>query len=364
VFLLVGAVVVVGGALSARAIAISPKSSPRPTLSDSSLPANFFVGLASCTFVDQSRFIENYVTGVITRGRTLVTEIYYPTLSPGRAETDSVGANPARRHGPYPMIVFSHGYDLTPASYAPLLNAWVKAGFVVVAPIFPDTNAVVVTADHDSSLWESDDVNQPLDVAFVTERIEANDAGTASGCPVVRGLINDSEIGLAGQSDGGMTTGMLAYDDTPGFSTTKVHYEAAAILSGAEWPWPKGTPDPYSSEANSPPLLVVQSATDECNPPQSATQLYNDIHQQKKWFLEIFEANHLPPYVGTDPAAFNVVVKVTTDFFNLTLRGDDPPGGLLGAGNGAPSVARFLSGERAPAIVPLIDDPASCYLGE
>ena len=347
-----------------RGTTASLRTDPHTARSETSQELGFSVGLSRCTFVDESRFEENYATGSITRGRTLVTEIYYPTLSPQQDALESVGANPARRHGPYPMIVFGHGYGLTPSVYAPLLNAWVKAGFVVAAPIFPDTNTEAVAEDHDSSEPENDDVNQPLDMAFVTEQIEANDSGASSNCPLVHGLIDAKEIGLAGQSDGGTTVGMLAYDSTPGLSLKKVHYQAAAILSGAEWPWPKGTPDPYGAEQGSPPLLVVQSATDQCNPPQSSTQLYNDIQEEQKWFLEIFQANHLPPYVGTDPAAFDVVAEVTTDFFRLELQDGATGASLVAEADVDRSIAHLSSGERAPAIAPLSDDIASCYLGE
>ena len=33
--------------------------------------------------------------------------------------------------GPYPLIVFGHGYALTPGTYSRLLQAWARAGYVV-----------------------------------------------------------------------------------------------------------------------------------------------------------------------------------------------------------------------------------------
>jgi Chlorophyllase enzyme len=39
--------------------------------------------------------------------------------------------------GPHPMIVFGHGYALTPATFSRLLSGWARADYVVAAPVFP-----------------------------------------------------------------------------------------------------------------------------------------------------------------------------------------------------------------------------------
>src|SRR6266699_2599615 len=57
--------------------------------------------------------------------RVLVTAVRYPT----------------RGHAPFPLIVFAHGFALTPQIYGRLLDAWARAGYVVAAPVFPVENA-------------------------------------------------------------------------------------------------------------------------------------------------------------------------------------------------------------------------------
>src|SRR5690242_18539158 len=57
--------------------------------------------------------------------------------------------------GPYPLIVFAHGYALTPATYRRLLLAWTAAGYVVAAPAFP-----LEKADAAGGPDESDLVNE------------------------------------------------------------------------------------------------------------------------------------------------------------------------------------------------------------
>ena len=39
--------------------------------------------------------------------------------------------------GPWPLLVFAHGFATNPDAYTPLLTAWAAAGYVVAAPEFP-----------------------------------------------------------------------------------------------------------------------------------------------------------------------------------------------------------------------------------
>lgn len=44
---------------------------------------------------------------------------------------------PAPPHGSYPLIVFAHGCGESARDFAPMLEAWAAAGYVVAAPDFP-----------------------------------------------------------------------------------------------------------------------------------------------------------------------------------------------------------------------------------
>ena len=312
------------------------------------------VGVATCTFVDHSRSTENYLTGVSTPGRRLVTSIYYPS-------------GPTR-HGPYPTVFFGSGYGVAPTDYGPLLSSWAQSGLVVVAPMFPDASPAAVASvggiGHDND--EADIPNQPGDVVFVTRKVLAASAGTPEGCPVLRGLVDPSELGLAGQSDGATTVGMLAFDQgtLPGTTTTYrslsagIDYRAVAVLSGEAY-----GDDPYAATAGSPPVLVVQSATDHCNPPEEAVDLYDALDEPERWFLAIRDADHLTPYEGQDKAAFAVVAKVTSVFLDSELRGIQPAAALARAGNADPSVATLVQGPDTPAYMNavLTQSAAACY---
>jgi hypothetical protein len=249
------------------------------------------------------------------------------------------------------MIVFAHGYDVAPDTYSRLLDAWVKAGYVVAAPLFPDENAAEVAAQHGANT-ESDLVNEPADLAFVTRQVIAASLVRSSTCPIVHGLIRAAQIVLAGHSDGATVGGMLSFAhglDPQGESyqalRAGLHYRAAIIMSGQE-----DEVDPYRSMAPNPALLVIQSAADQCNLPSNSLKLYSDIHEENKWFLELLTAHHLPPFDGVDVPAFNVVVKTTVRFLAVTLRASTRGVGLSADGNESPLIARMFHGGNGPAI--------------
>jgi hypothetical protein len=325
-----------------------------------SQPVHFAVGIADCTFTDTTRATPDYLNSTEPKGRTLLTEIRYPTLSPKRGRTESSDVHPAVGHGPYPLVIFAHGYDLTPDSYSKLLDSWVRAGFVVAAPLFPDTNAHAVAQLplNDSSIAENDDINQPGDVAFLTRQLVASDAPTSAGCAVLHKLLAPQKIALAGQSDGATTDVGLAYD--PKFVKSTIAYRAVVDLSGQQFGAGTTTPDPLTGV--SPPLLVSQSAADACNPPQFATAVYNEVAEKSKWFLELETVHHLPPYIGTNAPAFNEVVAVTTLFLKDEFAGVNPDNALLTLGNAHPAVSQLTTGATAPTIPALVQSPSACYL--
>ncbi|HWD24000.1 MAG TPA: hypothetical protein VG368_00910, partial [Acidimicrobiales bacterium] len=235
-------------------------------------PVHFSVGLVSCTFTDPSRETRDYRTGALVPGRVLTTEIRYPTISPAPGLAETPGANPALRHGPFPLVIFAHGYDLTPGTYKNLLDVWVKAGFVVAAPLFPDTNAQTVDALGKIYSPEADDANQPGDVAFLVNTVLADASVKAPGCGIVHRLVKPGGAAITGQSDGAVSVAALAY--AAAYQVPGVPIKAVISLSGEKYPAPSGSPTPYASVNGGPPLLVTQSSTDTCSPPQNSVALY------------------------------------------------------------------------------------------
>ena len=202
--------------------------------------------------IDTSRSIE--LPNGASEPRTLLTYVRYPALgSPG--QTDLLNAPAASGDGPFPLVIFGHGFAVTPALYARMLQSWARAGYVVAAPVFPLENA-----DAPGGPDESDLVNQPADMSFVISQMLA---ASRAGSGPFAGLIDPAQIAVTGQSDGGDTALAVAYDST--FRDPRVR--AAVILSGAEIPGIGG----FTFPPGGPPLLATQGTADTVNPPTPRT---------------------------------------------------------------------------------------------
>jgi len=248
--------------------------------------------------VDHSRRA-HYRNGT-SRTRVLVTDVRVPT----------------RGHAPYPLVVFGHGFALTPQPYARLLDTWADGGYIVAAPVFPVENANAPGGPDESDL-----VNQPGDMSFVVSRL------TAPTSPL-RGLVDPERIAFAGQSDGAETAFAAAYD--PRYLDRRV--DAAVILSGAALPG-------FTGPARSPPLLAVQGTRDPINSPGTTVAYFRLMHRPK-FLLWLLGATHLPPYTTRDRWAA-VVDRATLTFLDHYLRGA-PLGHLLASG-GRYAGARIVS---------------------
>lgn len=243
-------------------------------LATSSAASTRSVHVRLLTFVDRSR-AAHYTDGH-TGPRVLVTSIRLPV---GR--------------GPFPLLVFAHGFALTPAPYARLLDDWARAGYVVASPFFP-----VERAGAPGGPSESDLGNEPGDIRFVVTQTER----------ALPSLVDPRRIAVAGQSDGAEAALAVAYDRR--FRDPRI--DAAMILSGAAFPGftrpPRGAP----------PLLAVQGTADPINPP-AATSAYFALMPRPKFLLWLVGASHLPPYT-TDDAWALLVQSATIAFLDHYLR--------------------------------------------
>jgi len=301
--------------------AVTTTTTPATT---TTLPAVFAVGIRTVSFTDTTRPILDYEASPPTElsdTRPIATEIRYPTTTTLGGHGEVARAKPAAG-GPFPVIVFAHGYAVMPDTYRLLLDAWVRAGFVVVSPVFPVTNYYEWLRQGGGGAPEADVTNQPYDVAFVIARLSALASDPHS---FLDGLVDLHRLGLAGQSDGASTVAALVYANYYGlnWAALPVHPLAIAVLSGAEF----GGSVKYADPAGGgPALLSVESDDDYCNPTQQATELYGAVAAgaPAHFFLRLEGADHSGPYFGTEPWAA-VVRRVTTGFFELELGDRDHP---------------------------------------
>jgi fermentation-respiration switch protein FrsA (DUF1100 family) len=308
---LIGVVALVAGCGTTRTVTVTSRpaavtststSTTTTTVTVSARPPGppFAVAQRTVTFVDHSRTVR--FPGRAPAPRRLVTIVRYPT-----------GAS-----GPFPLIVFGHGFAVTPRPYAALLEAWARGGYVVAAPVFPLENARAPGGPNESDL-----VNQPRDMSFVISAM--------LGAGSFAGLLDRHAIAVSGQSDGGETALAVAYDRL--FVDRRVR--AAAILSGAKIPGVGG----FDFPAPSPPLLATQGTADTINPP-AFTHAFFDAAPPPKYLLTMFGAPHLGPYTNEQPQ-LRVVERVTIAFFDRYLKGDRAALGRMVRAGDVPGVSHL-----------------------
>lgn len=273
----------------------------------SGVPGTYHVGLTHLTVT--------WAPGVEGPPRELPTAVWYPLFRAG---------------GPYPLLVFSQGYDLSVQDYAGLLEALSSAGFVVAAPTYPHTDP-----SAPASLDEGDIVNHPGDLRSVAGQLML-DAARPGG--PLSGLVRPGEVGLLGHSDGGDVALAVAYNSCCRDSSVK----ALAVLSGAELASFGG------AYFGGPPLpmLVVQGSADTVNVPACSTQIY-DAAPEPKYYLDLLGAEHEPPYLdpGTDRS---VVTAVTARFFAAEMAGETGDLAAMAAAGDVAGTSVLSDGPSAP----------------
>jgi len=175
--------------------------------------------------------------------------------------------------GPFPLVVFVHGYDTGPLDYRRFCSALASTGYVVAAPSFPledPARGFPLDRTHLS--------DEAADVAFV---ISAVDQGGAL-------RIDRSRVAVVGHSDGADVALLV------GYGAGAVDPRVGAVVADA--------PDPMSATAvASPvPLLLVQGTSDSVVPYSASESVFGQIDAPVS-YLSLIGADHLPPIAGGTP---------------------------------------------------------------
>ncbi|MFA5883395.1 MAG: hypothetical protein WDA60_06055 [Acidimicrobiia bacterium] len=283
------ALVAIVVAVGAVAAACTPPPPPPPDpVSPMPVSRSNAVSGTSYVFTDTTRPTPAFGAYPGDAVRTLPTTVWYPT----------------DRTGPYPLVVFAHGFAVDPAFYRPLLKGIAAAGYVVVAPTLPLLSGRPAgptdTVDWDAHFG---------DLQFVTSAVL--DRG-ASGDPVLGGLIDPQRIAVAGHSDGAL----LAFGDALEAGRTDARVRAviayAAYLGGGA---------PY--QANGRALLHFASENDEYNDFAETVDWDRAVLGDPSWTVAVWGAGHAPPYTSPADPAFAVVLATTIDFLDFRLKAQD-----------------------------------------
>jgi pimeloyl-ACP methyl ester carboxylesterase len=230
------------------------------------------------TFIDSTR--DTPARGDVPghHGRVLVTTVLRPvTLA-----------------GPFPLVVFAHGWNSDPQVYRPLLTAWAQAGYLVAAPTFPDS------ADTLPGTPVSNYGAQAQDMTFLISSLLSGAAGP----------VDKTRIAVAGHSDGGADVALMALN--PHYTDARVR--AYLSLSGqipmdvSSGPW--GVPLPGA-------LLVAVGTADQYGLLDRAEQIFQTA-QMPKVLLTVTAGDHLTTFIG-DTAAQAAMRAETVRFLNTVF---------------------------------------------
>jgi dienelactone hydrolase len=326
------ALLVLAGAVLGTTFALAGAGTVRPRQAHTTATAHsrvaspdapgppYAVGIETVRLTEPGHSIE--LPGGAHAPRSLLTYIRYPAVGHARM-VDVRGAHPARASGPFPLVVFGHGFAVTPGLYQQILLSWARAGYVVAAPVFPLENAAAPGGPNESDL-----VNQPGDVRFVISSVLT---ASRSSSGVLSGLVDPSRVAVAGQSDGGDTALAVGYDRY--FRDPRVR--AVAVLSGAEMPNVGG----FEFWHGEPPLLATQGTADTVNLP-SETQVFLEAAQAPKYLLRLLGAEHLPPYSYEQPQ-LGIVERTTIAFFDAYLKSQPHAPQRIGSAGNVPGIAEM-----------------------
>ena len=246
-------------------------------------PPTFAVQTETIRLDDPARLTP--ARGVIpaTQGRVLVTDLFVPSGAPGAL----------------PLVVFAHGWNSDPGVYAALLTRWAQAGFLVAAPVFPDSTDVYPGSPV------SDYADQALDISFVITALLHSDTV----------LVDPTRIAVAGHSDGGTDVALLALD--PAYADARVR--AYLSLSGE---LPSGVA-PYTASPVNASLLVAVGSADEYGLYPRATEVFDAAQVPAKVMVVEQGGDHLGSFVGATAAAA-AMREETTTFLELALEPHPP----------------------------------------
>jgi predicted dienelactone hydrolase len=254
----------------------------------------FSVGMRMTTFVDKSRPTDANGSYPGAPSRTLPTMLLYPAARDG----DNVAPLHRARGRRFPLIVFSHGFTATGPAYRPVLEPFVRRGYVIAAPTFPLSNG---NAPGGPDL--GDYVNQPGDVSFVMTRVLRLSRGNG----FLARTVDRREIGAMGHSLGAVTTLGVATNSC----CLDRRIDAAVALSGIEAPFGSGR---FFSKPT-PPLMLVHGDSDGTVPFQASTGVYADAPAPKA-LLTLIGGPHV---FFTAPWA-NPFTRSVTDFLDGYLK--------------------------------------------
>jgi dienelactone hydrolase len=233
--------------------------------------------------------------------RTIPTMVFYPVSEVPYSGLYADHA-PDKAGGPYPMVLFVHGFGVDWQFYTGLLGRIATAGYVVVAPTYPLLSGWPA-GPTDTLEWDE----HFTDTSFVISAMEQLNQSD----PFLGGLMDMTRIATVGHSDGAL----IAYG--AGEQAYRTDPRVRAVVSyAADLGFGDGL-----YQASGRPFLHYFSEFDEYNPYPAAIYYDRAYLQDPHWSITLWGATHAGPYVDPDDPHFDLVSATTIDFLNANLKG-------------------------------------------
>ncbi len=218
--------------------------------------------------------------------------------------------------GPFPLVIFVHGYDEGPLVYQRFCSNLASSGYVVAAPSFP-------LEDPASGLGldRRDLGNEAVDVTFVISALQRDPVGKK---------LEVARIAVVGHSDGADVALMTGYQQGSVDPTVR------AIVADA--------PDAMAGVVvrGIAPLLLVQGTADSVVPYADSRIVFGQV-KAPKYYLSLIGADHLAPIAGGTPWT-PVLDNAVADFLDATVAGRGPGVAALDGRLGASPLVRLQAG--------------------
>jgi predicted dienelactone hydrolase len=265
---------------------------------------------------DPIGIVENYVLTDAARGRQVPIKVYYPQ----------------REHpGGYPIVIFSHGAELTKDRYEYLGRFWAESGYVVIHITHLQDGAIFIkhgkllvsgswepyTKEAEDAVIDSPRVNRPLDITFVIDSLPV----IAKAVPDLGTRMDCTRIGVAGHSFGAYTVIAVAgavihqrAGGTRGFGDSRIKTFIAMSLFRPE------APDSWALITH--PIMIINGSKES----EGVLKSLNSMPPGEKYCVTVTGVGHQDFFDDRlDGTPYHEFIKrVGLAFLDTALRDNDP----------------------------------------